>query len=509
MSVLALLAGAANVLSFAPFHAWWLQLLTLAWLFDTFNQYRSTRRHFVNGWLFSLGMIATSTHWMYFSMHDYGNLPAWMAALAVVLLAAFLGLYAGALLALVSYLRNKVPLSQPFVFLLLLPSAWALSEWLRGTLLTGFPWASTGYAHTAGALQGYAPIVGVYGLGLLIAMMAGMLILLIRREVHIRAASAFLLTILLGGIGLQLVQWTSPHGKPVSVSLLQGNIPQESKFSADDILSSILMYDRMIRQSPADLIALPETAIPVTPAQLPHDFLPSLHAFATQSNSTIALGIPLLDNNKDYANSVIALFPASGNDAIYRYDKQHLVPFGEFIPPGFHWFVDMMAIPLGDMARGSSQQSPFPVRDQWIMPNICYEDLFGEEIATHIHAGIRDKKPPTILLNVSNIAWFGHSIAIDQHLQISQMRALETGRPMLRSTNTGATAVILPNGRVEQLLEPYVQGAVEAKVQGYDGVTPYILIQNRLFLICCLLVFACAFYRLFRNLHARRPEIKR
>jgi apolipoprotein N-acyltransferase len=180
---------------------------------------------------------------------------------------------------------------------------------------------------------------------------------------------------------------------------------------------------------------------------------------------------------------------------LYRYDKHHLVPFGEFIPPGFRWFVDMMHIPLGDFTRGSVLQAPFQVREQWVMPNICYEDLFGEEIAAQIAASRSGERPqPTILLNLSNVAWFGDSIAIPQHLQISQLRALETGRPMLRATNTGATAVVGPKGDVIAQLPPFERNVLSANVQGYKGFTPYSLIGNTPIVIGTILLLCLAGY---------------
>lgn len=495
MPLAALLAGAANVFSFAPFHLSWLQVLTLGWLFSTFNRHTSTWRHALHGWLFSLGAIAASTHWLFYSMHDFGNLPAWMAAMAVVLLAACLGLYAGILLGAASWLRNRYILPAPALFLLVLPAMWTLSEWLRGWILTGFPWASSGYAHTSGALSGYAPMVGVYGLALLTSILAGTLVVLMRRQVSVRIASALILTILLGGIVLQQVRWTTPSGEPVQVRLLQGNVPQEMKFNPETTLASLRMYDQMIRQMPADLVALPETAIPVLPRQLPDNYLGGLRQFAKDTGTHIALGIPLSNTRLDYANSMVGIAPEQ--DQFYRYDKHHLVPFGEFVPDGFRWFVRMMQIPLGDMTRGSLEQSPFAVRDQWVMPNICYEDLFGEEIAQQISNNAAQGVEPTMLLNMSNIAWFSDSIAIPQHLQISQMRALETGRPMLRSTNTGATAIIDAHGKVQAVLPAYTQDVLSGSVQGYSGLTPYIRFGNLPAILLALAMIACA--RVFRH----------
>ncbi|TFV95039.1 apolipoprotein N-acyltransferase, partial [Oxalobacteraceae bacterium OM1] len=288
-----------------------------------------------------------------------------------------------------------------------------------------------------------------------------------------------------GGL-LRGVAWTAPEGKPISVRLLQGNVPQNLKFAPEEIDNTLALYHRMITEKPADLIATPETAIPMLSSRLPPDYLGLLDTFLAQHRAHLVLGIPVSSAPHSYANSVLGLPPGA---PVYRYDKHHLVPFGEFIPLGFRWFVDMMRIPLGDFTPGATIQPAFSVNGQRVLPNICYEDLFGEEIAKQI---ARDPAPATMLLNVSNIAWFGDSIALPQHLQISQMRSLETGRPMLRATNTGATAIVDPAGRVVAQLAPFRQGALDGTVQGYGGLTPYIRLGNAGVVGLALLLLASA-----------------
>jgi apolipoprotein N-acyltransferase len=173
----------------------------------------------------------------------------------------------------------------------------------------------------------------------------------------------------------------------------------------------------------------------------------------------------------------------------YRYDKHHLVPFGEFIPPGFRWFTNLLQIPLGDQTRGPAIAPPFVVKDQRVLPNICYENVFGEEIAAQLDA---DGSAATILLNVSELAWYGESIAIPQHVQMSQMRSLETGRPMLSATNSGATVVIDARGNIVHSLPYYQPGVLNATVQGTAGSTPYIALQNKLFLALTVLAIGAA-----------------
>ncbi|RJF99452.1 apolipoprotein N-acyltransferase [Noviherbaspirillum saxi] len=488
MPLSALFAGALSVFAFAPFGLWPLQILTLAFAFWLALRDASVSRSAWIGWAYSSGMLIAGVHWLYISMHRYGGMPGWMAAIAVVLLAVALSIYAGLGFGLASWLRQRRAAGANMTAMLLLPAMWTLAEWLRGWMLTGFPWVGAGYAHTVGPLGGYAPIGGVYGIALVSALIAGCLALLPTKRLPLVLAASLLAL----GLGLRSVEWTAAHGEPISVRLLQGNVPQEMKFVPERIQASLSLYHDMISAQPANLIATPETAIPLLSTQLPPDYIGLLSDFARRADSHVILGIPVSDGPREYANSVIGLSPTASAPA-YRYDKHHLVPFGEFIPPGFRWFVDMMHIPLGDFNRGKLLQAPFAVRDQWIMPNICYEDLFGEEIAAQLAAGGTPGMPrATILLNVSNIAWFGDSIALPQHLQISQLRAMETGRPMLRATNTGVTAVIDSRGNVVDRLPPFERGVLSANVQGYDGLTPYSRFGNVPVIIIALLLIGAS-----------------
>ena len=492
---LALLAGALNIFAFAPFGWWPLQIAALALAYLLAQRQTSLRRSMLVAWAFGFGWSVCGVYWLYISMHRFGGLPSVVAALAVALLALLLGVFPALAIAAGIRLRQRWSAPAPIAALLIFPPLWALAEWLRGWIFTGLPWTSSGYAHTASPLAGYAPLIGVYGLAWIAALLAGCLALLPARKSPLILAAALLAT----GLSLNTIGWTSPHGQPISVRLLQGNVPQEMKFAAEQLNASLTLYHDMIRASPADLIATPETAIPLLAQQLPPDYLTRLADFSRQTNSALAIGIPVSDGPLRYANSVLGIAPDPAAP-VYRYDKHHLVPFGEFIPSGFRWFVDLMHIPLGDFTRGAALQAPFAVKDQWLLPNICYEDLFGEEIADQLAASHFAGTPPaTMLLNLSNIAWFGDSLALPQHLQISQMRALETGRPMLRATNTGSTAVIDPKGRVLAQLQPYTVATLAASVQGYQGITPYILVGNTAIVLLAALLLSLAWLLTRKN----------
>lgn len=473
-----LLAGGLTVFSFAPFGWWPLQIVALALLFGPLLSQNSAHAAARSGWLFGMASIAAGTHWLYVSMHVYGGLPSILAIAAVLLLAASLGLLYG--ISLYGAARLSTTFSSVSVrALLILPTCWMLADWTRGWIFTGFPWIVTGYAHTQSPLSGFAALIGVYGLGWLAALMAGALALLMHWRAGYRVAGLLLILIPVAGVSLQSLHWTRPHGQPISVRLLQGNVPQDMKFSASQLQASLSLYQQLITEAPADLIVTPETALPVLPTSLPAAYLDQLATFTQTSGSQLLIGMPWTTAPGIYLNSVLGM--TEGQTQAYRYDKHHLVPFGEFIPPGARWFIDLMTIPLGDFGRGDLVQPPFRVKDQWVLPNVCYEDLFGEEIATQLSAAADRNSPvPSLLLNVSNIAWFGDTIALPQHLQISQMRALETGRPMLRATNTGMTAVIDERGQLRAQLPAYTQGSLAVRVQGMQGATPYTRLGNAL-----------------------------
>jgi apolipoprotein N-acyltransferase len=494
--LLSLCVGALSVLAFEPFGYWPIQIATLALLFHLTQRGDSSRRSALIGWAFGFGWAVCGVFWLYISMHRYGGMPSWIAALAVVAMGLVLGVFAALSMGLGAWLQRVWRAPATVTLLLILPSLWALGEWLRGWIFTGLPWVVSGYAHTASPLAGFAPVIGVYGIGWCAAFIAGCLAILLNRNSRFRTGSLLLgIAVMAGGFGLTLIDWTQPNGQPISVRLLQGNVPQELKFNRQQIESTLALYNDMIVAQPADLIATPETAIPLLSQQLPPDYMPLLQKQAQKSKSHLLIGIPIYDGPQAYTNSVIGIAPSDAflERPPYRYNKHHLVPFGEFVPTGFRWFVNLMRIPLGDFSRGDAVQAPFAVKDQWVLPNICYEDLFGEEIADQIAAAHFEGKPqPSILLNLSNIAWFGDTIALPQHRQISQMRALETGRPMLRATNTGATAVIDHKGKLVAQLTPYTRATLVASVQGFKGTTPYILYGNATIVALALLMLVLA-----------------
>jgi apolipoprotein N-acyltransferase len=381
-------------------------------------------------------------------MHQFGGIPWVLAALAVALLAASLSGYYALALGLTA--RWVAPGRRR---LLALVPAWLLAELARATWFSGFPWIASGYAHAVGPLAGWAPWVGVYGICALGALAAAGLLFARQRD-WAWAAPALLLPL----AGLVLPQgFTTPAGR-LAVSLVQPSIPQDQKFDPARFAANLETLARLVASAQGQVVITPESVMPVPLSELDATTLSHL----SRPDRPALLGGFLGNAEVGYVNSVVAL----GTD--YSYGKRHLLPFGEFIPPGFGWFIRAMNIPLDDQARGDHQR-PWAVAGQKLRPLICYEDLFGEDIV-HSATG---PEAATVFVNVSNLAWFGTLMIQDQHLQFSQMRALEFQRPVVRSTNTGATAVVDHLGRVTARLAPLERGVLEATVEGRDGSTPY------------------------------------
>jgi apolipoprotein N-acyltransferase len=465
--------GVAHALAFAPANLWWLQLLSLAGLFALVMRASTARRAALLGFAFGLGWFTTGVSWVYISLHVYGQMWAWLAGLATALFAGFLALYPALAVGLA---HRFVP--EPNVRLLLaLPAAWTATEWVRGVFLTGFPWLGSGYAHSDGPLAGYAPLVGVYGITLIAGVLAASLVSAIRYFHSTRAAfcgAALIAVLLLGGQPLSGVSWTQPFGSPLRVRLVQGNIPQEQKFGPQSLEQAHTIYFGLLsRPGAVDLAALPESVYPLPLGYLPNTVTRDLVDFVRERKAALVFGIFIEEPERHFYNSAVGLAP--DRPGAQRYSKRHLVPFGEFIPLGFRWFVDLMQMPIGDQERGMRRQPPLELAGQRVAINICYEDLFGAEI---IEAWHDPSRTPTMLLNLSNLAWFDDSKALPQHLQISRLRALETGRPMLRATNTGATAIIGPHGEVMRLLPYNTADVLDGEVQGYTGDTPFVRFGN-------------------------------
>ena len=497
-----LIAGMLHAVSFAPVPLPgallpFVQLLSLtALLFFTLKS-SSTKAALGGAWVFGIVNFSVGVYWLYISMHQYGGMAPLVAGAALVLFSAFMAIYyviAIALIRLTVPNPKQLAWKQQLWAASLCASAFTLLEWLRGTFLTGFPWLNIAYAHVDGMFAGWASILGAYGV-VWFAVFTAAALAFFALNTHQNAPKSqsfplgiavifATLGIILGGI-----TWHQPAGEPFFARLAQGNVSQHMKFDPQQLNDGVNLYKKLAALEPKtpesapSIIILPETIVPLFQHQWQPEFWQEWIDIATAQNSTLLLGVPLYSQNAEqshYTNSAISIDSSSSAVAIQnakitqRYDKHHLVPFGEFVPPGFRWFIDLLHIPLGDFHQGQTRQPNFAIGSQFIGPDICYEDVFGEEIIQSVRDHSSHGAGATVLVNISNLAWFGDTWALRQHLQIARMRSIETARPMLRATNTGMTAAILPTGELQAFLPSDTIGVLDVEVQGTTGFTPYV-----------------------------------
>ncbi|MDH3370266.1 MAG: apolipoprotein N-acyltransferase [Gammaproteobacteria bacterium] len=473
----AFIAGLLLPLAFSPFDLFPLAILCPALLFLVWEAASPGRAAF-RGFLFGLGMFGVGVSWVYVSLHYYGNMPAPLAGLAVFLFVAGLSIYP----ALVGWLQAKfLPNPGAWHFILAIPALWVLAEWTRGWFLTGFPWLHLGYSQVATPLAGYAAWLGVYGISFLCAVSAGLLAEGMRTPAKFfRRSFPLLLLIWLTGWIAGLIEWTQPVNQPLRVALVQGNISLDSKWQPGSRRVILDRYWSLSEQAPpSDLIVWPESAIPAYLDEIDTDYLEKLRGFSQTTKVDFLIGVMERESDKrHYYNAVISLGLLPG---IYR--KQHLVPFGEYPPldPLFRWLMRNLQIPMSDFSAGAPDQPLLTAAGQSIGVSVCYEDAFGEEV-------IRTLPQASLLVNVSEDAWFGDSLASRQRLQMARMRALETGRPMLRAANTGPSAVIGHRGEILAISTQFQVQVLTAKVQPMQGATPYVIYGNWLAVILVALI---------------------
>lgn len=485
-------SGAALPLSFAPFGRWWLAPFLLAVLFLLVDGVNSRTRSLRAFW-FGFGAFASGTYWLYISIHDVGAVIPPIAVGLCLALIVLMALYIGTFGLLSGLAGQRDPAWQ---LMAVMPALWVVVEWVRSWLFSGFPWLSLGYGQIDGPLAAWAPVVGVHGVSLVVAVIAGALAIQLAGPNRARIAGIVVLAGLAAATALLTNrEWTTPVGEPLAVALVQGGIAQDRKWLLEELETTKKLFsDLTVGLEDADLIIWPEAAIPAL-AHEEEDFLRGLGELMKVRKQELILGILTFDfGTGEFRNSLLTLGASSG-----VYHKRHLVPFGEYFPvPDFvRSVLRLMNLPYTDITPGLDGQRPLVAHGVALAPSICYEDAFGDEL--------RDFLPEAgLLVNVSNDGWFGDSIAPHQHLQMARFRALESGRYMLRSTNTGVTAIIDSRGRVVQHGPQFQAVVVEASVQPRQGATPWVRFGNWPVLLACglLLLIAAA---PVRNLVARRP----
>lgn len=471
--VAAAFVGALTTLAFTPYQLWPLALLSPLLLLALLYQ-QSARHALAIGYAWGLGQFATGISWVHVSIDNFGGMPKIASVFLMALLVGYLSVYS----ALWAWSLNRFfPRSNRSRYLLAAPVLWLIFDWLRGWVMTGFPWLWLGYSQIDSPLANFAPLGGVELLTLLIMMCAGALMYAI---VH-RAWSTIMipLVIFATGYGLRNIDWVTPNpDSKTTVALIQGNIPQELKWKPSQRWPTIMKYTDLSRENwDADIIVWPEAAIPAFEFEIP-SYLRNLDEAARLNHSAIVTGVVNMGQNKKFYNSILSLGSTPYGDYEYdpteRYHKHHLLPFGEFVP--FERILRPLApffnLPMSSFSRGAFVQPNIVANGRHMAPALCYEIIFNEQVRQNV------TDETDFILTLSNDAWFGRSIGPLQHMEIARMRALELGKPLIRSTNNGVTAVTDYKGNVLTQLPQFETGVLRAELESTSGQTPYRLVGS-------------------------------
>ncbi|MGE3772451.1 MAG: apolipoprotein N-acyltransferase [Gammaproteobacteria bacterium] len=494
-ALLALTAGLLLPFAFAPYGLWPVAIGSLAGLFALLRRV-SPRTAAWRGWLYGIGAFAHGVSWIQVSIHKFG-LPLYSFSVSMTaLFVLFMALYP----ALAAWITRRLPGGEVVRALCIAPAVWTAVEILRGWAWSGFPWLLVGYSQTASPYAGWVPLAGAGGATLAVAVSAGALVVVLAELRAVRRGDgARLVTLVVGGLALLApaaagqalgrFEWTSPDGAPLEVALVQGAVPQALKWRADYRGPTLELYARLSEAHwGRDVVIWPETALPAFPDEVA-PFLRQFDARARLAGTALLVGMPSGDPRARYFNSVLLLGAGTG-----RYDKHHLVPFGEYLPFDAYLrpLLDFLSIPMSSFTAGGESQAPLVAGALRFGVSICYEDAYGGEV----------RKPlpeANVLVNVSDDAWFGDSLAPHQHLEIAQVRALETGRPLLRATNTGISAIIDHRGRVLKRSPQFAAFVLAGAAQARRGATPYVRYGNLPVFAGCTLLCVAALLTLRRR----------
>ncbi|BDZ74051.1 apolipoprotein N-acyltransferase [Methylophaga marina] len=479
-NIVAFMGGAILPLAFSPFNLYPIAILSLILLFASWDN-TTPKQAAWRGWLFGLGMFGVGVSWVYVAIHVFGHTSWILAGMLTFLFVAILASY----LALFGWLVKKCT-SHTFTLFdiaLLLPTIWFGFELFKAWFLSGFPWLELGVSQIEGPLAGWVPVVGVNAVSFLVALTASSLFIVFKHKKPLFIMPVIVIWV--GGQGLQSVDWTQPSGEAINTTIVQGNVPQDVKWSPEQLVSTLALYQKLTEQHwDSQLVVWPENAVPAFYHQLKDFYIVPLIKEAKQHNTDILLGLPFEDENgQDYYNSMMV----AGEDAGF-YHKRHLVPFGDYVP--FAWLRGLIAffdLPMSGFVPGPEQQSLLKASGQQVGISICYEDVFSLEVLDALPEA-------SILVNATNNAWYGDSFAPHQHLQISRSRALETERPLVRATTNGISAFVDYKGRIQSQTPQFEQATLTTNIQPRQGATPYVTAKRWPIFILIVLILAIWFY---------------
>ena len=483
-NVVALIAGAILPLSFSPFHFYPLAVVSLVLLFSSWQNINAKQAAW-RGFLFGIGMFGVGVSWVYVAIHDFGHASVFLAGLLTALFVCFLSLY----LAIIGWIVKRI-IGNTFTSLdlvLLLPVAWLGFEWFKTWFLTGFPWLEIGVSQIDGPLAGFTPVIGVLGVSWIVALTAGLLLAFL--QTHRWWLLVIVVVIWASGSTLKAYHWTTPKGEALKVSLIQGNVPQDIKWDPEQLFKTLALYQARTEQHwGSDLVIWPENAVPVFYHQAKELFLDPLAELARQNNTDILLGLPVMqDGSQNYYNSMMLL---GGDQEQSFYHKRHLVPFGDYMPLAWlRGLIEFFNLPMSSFVPGTDGQTLLRAAGHNIGISICYEDTFSNEVLETVPAA-------SLLVNATNNAWYGDSFAPHQHLQISQNRALEMGRPVLRVTTNGISALIDFDGQLISQTPQFEEAVLSGEIQPRQGATAYVNYGRiPILLISLFMLLVWAYYR--------------
>ncbi|MDN3661326.1 apolipoprotein N-acyltransferase [Vibrio agarivorans] len=468
LSLLAIAAGALSTLAFAPYGIWPLAILSVL-IFLLLIEQRSAKQAAWLGWLWGLGSFATGISWVHVSIDTFGGMPKIASLFLMSLLVSYLALYPALFAGITNRFFSRQNLSR---YALAVPVLWLIADWLRGWVMTGFPWLVMGYSQIDSPLGNFAPLGGVDLVTFAVVMMASLFTcMIVTKRWTLAIAPA---VIFATGYGLNSAHWVTPNpASKTSFALVQGNIDQASKWLPSERWPTIIKYTDLTKQHrEADIIIWPEAAIPAFEYEIA-SYLANLDALVKEYDSAMITGVINRSNEGQYYNSVLAIGQTDGSDYSYdpedRYHKHHLLPFGEFVP-----FEDILRplapffnLPMSSFSRGAYIQPNVIANGKDFAAALCYEIIFNEQIRKNVN------DDTDFILTLSNDAWFGDSIGPQQHMEIARMRALELGKPVIRSTNNGVTAITDYRGKIIAQIPQFETAVLTAEVASTDGQTPY------------------------------------